>query len=239
MAKYLTNKETQATLERIIISAEKKLILISPYLKLANTLFARIKSSAENGVKVKIVYRTNKVEKVELDRLSFVENIELKSIDDLHAKCYFNEKEMIITSYNLLDSSDRNWEMGILINRKEDKEIFDSATRDVLTIYNGSQSLPPIDLKQPGIAFKTPSINYKPNPERTFIKLPKKGKCIRCDEKISFDTNKPYCLDCYYEWKEDDDEDEECIENFCHACGEVEDTTFIEPLCYDCDNKYN
>lgn len=49
MAKYLTNKETQASLERIIIQAEKKLILISPYIKLTNLMLSRIKAAADKG----------------------------------------------------------------------------------------------------------------------------------------------------------------------------------------------
>lgn len=89
MAKYLTNKETQASLERIIIQAEKKLILISPYIKLTNTMLARIKAAADKGVVIKIIFRANKVDKGELERLRTIKNVDLKSTDDLHAKCYF------------------------------------------------------------------------------------------------------------------------------------------------------
>ncbi len=142
MAKYLTNKETQATLERIIIRAEKKLILISPYIKMTNTMFARLKSAAEKGVMIKIIYRENKVDSNELIKLNSIKNISLKSTNDLHAKCYFNEKEMIITSLNLLDSSEKNWEMGIHIDRTNDKEIYEDALNDALTISSNSHIVP-------------------------------------------------------------------------------------------------
>lgn len=225
MAKYLTNKETQATLEKIIINAGKKLILISPYLKLTNTLRSRIKATAEKGVEVKIVYRKNKVDKDELDKLRAIKNIELKSTDDLHAKCYFNEKEMIITSLNLLETSEKNWEMGILINRTDDKEIFDTALRDCLTIFSDSYSLPIPETKS---HFKKTASKFSE---------PSKGYCIRCEGRIRFDASKPYCPDCYSEW--DFWGNESYTESVCHSCGNEEPTIRLKPMCYDCYKKHN
>jgi hypothetical protein len=225
MAKYLTNKATQAALEKIIIGAEKKLILISPYVKLTNLMFARFKVAAEKGVVIKIIYRANKVDKQELDRLKTIKNIELKSTDDLHAKCYFNEKEMIITSLNLLATSETNWEMGIHIDRVEDKELYDSALVDALTIFSDSKAISTISenikfLKQD---IKEPKRIYK-------SKLPSNGYCICCEKGIPFDPEKPLCKSC---WRDLEDDGE-----FCHCCGSNTSTDYDKPLCYKCYKKH-
>lgn len=218
MAKYLTNKETQATLEKIIIKAEKNLNLISPYLKLSNTLLARIKAAADKGVIVRFVYRKNEVNKSELDRLKTIKNVELKSTDDLHAKCYFNEKEMIITSLNLLETSEKNWEMGILINRTDDKEIFDAALRDCDTIYSDSYSLPM-------------TVN-NPNFKKTIAKSPTttRGYCIRTGTQIPFNIERPLSNEAFQVWNQFGDPD--YPENYCHFSGDESDgeTSYDRPI---------
>ena len=173
--------------------------------------------SADKGVRVKMIYRNNKVEKTELDRLKTIKNIELKSTNDLHAKCYFNEKEMIITSLNLLDTSEKNWEMGIYIDKNEDKDIFDAAIRDCLTIFSDSISPPNISIQ---------------NIEKSFFKTTMRAFCIRCECNIPFDVTKPYCRNCFSEWSLWSNED--YTETYCHLCGDYETTVRLKPLCYDC-----
>jgi hypothetical protein len=220
MAKYLTNKETQATLENIIMNAENKLVLVSPYIVLTGTLHSRIKAAAEKGVRIKIIYRTDKVNNAELDRLKSIKNIELKFRDDLHAKCYFNEKEMIITSLNLLKTSESNWEMGIHVSRSNDKEIFEGAMRDVQTIFMDSGSI----CKNP---VKEKVKEIKPNTVKSKSDY---GYCIRCGEDIRFNIKKPLCPDCFESWNEWGNED--YPENFCHFSGEESDgdTSYEHPV---------
>jgi len=220
MANYLTNKETQAALEKIIMTADKQLILVSPFITLTNQLFSRIKAAAEKGVRIKMIYRKDKVKQEEIDRLKIVKNIELKCISDLHAKCYFNENEMIITSLNLLDTSERNWEMGIRISRTNDKEIFESAMNDVQTIYMDSLSTTKGSSK-PKIKVTKP--NYSKS--KSFD-----GYCIRCGDEIKFNINKPLCGDCFESWADWGNED--YPENFCHFSGEDSfgDTDYAHPI---------
>jgi hypothetical protein len=220
MANYLTSKETQAALEKIIMTAEKQLILVSPFITLTNLLFSRIKVAAEKGVRIKIIYRLDKVKKDELDRLKSIKSIELKCIPDLHAKCYFNEKEMIITSLNLLDTSERNWEMGIRIHRTLDKEIFESAMNDVQTIYMVSGS-------NEKNTDKTQTKEKKTNISKT---KSFDGFCIRCGDDIKFNIKKPLCIDCFESWDEWGNED--YPEKFCHFSGEKSfgDTDYAHPI---------
>jgi hypothetical protein len=220
MATYLTSKETQAALEKIIMTAEKQLILVSPFITLTNQLFSRIKAAAEKGVRIKMIYRKDKVKQEELDRIKRVKNIELKCIPDLHAKCYFNEKEMIITSLNLLDTSERNWEMGIKISRTDDKQLYESAMNDVQTIYMDSACTTKASL-EPKIKERKPTTPTSKSHD---------GFCIRCGDGIKFELKKPLCRDCFESWADWGNED--YPENFCHFSGEVSfgETDYAHPI---------
>jgi phosphatidylserine/phosphatidylglycerophosphate/cardiolipin synthase-like enzyme len=222
MATFQTNKETQASIENIISNAEKQLILVSPYIKLTNTLFTRLKSCAERGVIVKIIYRTGELKDDGVSRLATHKNVELRSTDNLHAKCYFNEKEMIVTSLNLLESSEKNWEMGVLIDRIDDKVMFEKAMREVHIIFNGSNSH----------STSSTSSNFQKKLKSNSVARPnsKDGYCIRCEGNILFNKEKPLCRDCFTSWNEW--QDEEYPENYCHFSGKESDgeTCFSKPI---------
>ncbi len=222
MATFQTNKETQASIENIISNAEKQLILVSPYIKLTNTWLARLKDCAERDVAIKIIYRTGELKDEGVLKLATHKNVELKFTDNLHAKCYFNEKEMIVTSFNLLESSEKNWEMGILINRIKDKDIFDKAMRDVLIIFNDSNSHSTIST----LVNTASKIRSKIVAKSNF----KDGYCIRCEENIPFNKDKPLCRSCYNSWSEWGDE--EYPEKYCHFSGKNSDgeICFVRPI---------
>jgi phosphatidylserine/phosphatidylglycerophosphate/cardiolipin synthase-like enzyme len=222
MAEFQTNKETQASIERIITNAEKKLILVSPYIKLTSTLFTRLKASAARGIAIKIICRTGELKDDGVKQLATHENVELKFMANLHAKCYFNESEMIVTSLNLLESSEKNWEMGILINRLNDKVMFEKAMGEVHVIFNdsNSQSAVPTSVTLPKKIINSSSA--KANLER--------GYCIRCEGHIPFDKDKPLCKGCYASWNEW--EDETYPEKYCHFSGNKSkgETCFARPI---------
>jgi hypothetical protein len=226
MAKYLTNKETQAALERIIYEAQKKLVLISPYIRLTNALYSRIKGAGDRGVSIKIIHRVNEVKPEQLENLRIIKGAEIRCTADLHAKCYFNEKEMLVTSLNLLGSSEENWEMGIQLHCETDKEMFDAARRDALDIFGTALT----HEKQ------TPTPDKKKPAEEKNKKVPEHGYCIRCEKEIPFNIEKPYCHHCYDSWADYKNADYE--EKFCHSCSKEENTTMEKPLCYKCYKKY-
>jgi hypothetical protein len=63
------------------------------------------------------------------------------------------------------------------------------------------------------------------------------GTCIRSGHKVSFNTDKPFCADCYRQWAKYKKEDYE--EKYCHSCGKSAKTTFAKPLCMACWKKSN
>ncbi len=140
MAEFLTTQETQSELEKIIRNTKTQLVLISPYLKLSKTQLERLKDADRQKVKITIIYGKDELKSDEKEKLGQLENLALYFFDNLHAKCYFNEERMVITSMNLYDSSDEpNREMGVLVLKKEDSKIFDDAESEMKSILAASE----------------------------------------------------------------------------------------------------
>jgi hypothetical protein len=62
-----------------------------------------------------------------------------------------------------------------------------------------------------------------------------KGFCIRCKTKIKYDTERPYCWDCYSVWAQFENPFYE--ENVCHSCSKPVGVTMDKPVCYGCYKK--
>jgi len=58
------------------------------------------------------------------------------------------------------------------------------------------------------------------------------GHCIRCQDSIKLDLEKPLCRDCFNVWSQF--EDVYYSENYCIVCGEEHDSSFDKPSCYEC-----
>ena len=61
------------------------------------------------------------------------------------------------------------------------------------------------------------------------------GSCIRCGTNVSFDLDKPLCVDCFKQWAIYGNPD--YPENFCVSCGKKRKTSFAKPQCRDCYNS--
>lgn len=227
MAEFLTTSGTSFNLENIILDAKTKLILVSPYLQISKTFYERLKDASNRNVAIKIIYGKEEINPNEKKQLAELENLELFYFENLHAKCYFNENKMIITSMNMYQFSEKNnREMGVLINRKLDTELFEKAVAETLSIVKSAKK---VEIKKDSKQnVKTP-VSVKKNKNRGF--------CIRCNKNIIIDMNKPYCNDCFrdYSWFNNP----EYEEKFCHYCGNKEKTSMYKPMEYDCFLKWN
>jgi len=103
-------------LENLLKNAVKKIILITPYIKLGNKIKEILQNKKNNGVEIIFVTRNDDKNHGKLDTLKdYSTKIYIRN--NLHAKCYLTENEAIITSLNLYDFSQiNNDEMGIYIN---------------------------------------------------------------------------------------------------------------------------
>ena len=142
MAEFLTTNGTSYHIENIIIGAKRKLVLVSPYLQLSKTLFERLKDAANRDVSIRIIFGKDDLKPNERNSLAELKNLELYYFENLHAKCYFNEFEMVITSMNMYEFSEKNnREMGVHIIKEKDNELFDKAVAETISIIQSSERI--------------------------------------------------------------------------------------------------
>lgn len=224
MAEFLTTSGIAHHLENIITGAKKKVVLISPYLKISKTFLERLKDANDKRVNIIIIYGKDELRNDELKNLTDLHRVELHYFENLHAKCYYNEEKMIVTSMNMYEFSEKNnREMGILIDANSDKQIYDKAIAEAESILKASKILPNKFQTNP----------YKRDyPKKHEVILPK-SYCIRCKEQLNYiDLTKPFCKECYYSWAEY--ENPFYVENYCLLCGKEYPSTMDKPVCKKC-----
>jgi len=230
MAEFLTTNGTSFQIENIIIEAREELILISPYLQISKTFYERIKDASERNVRITIIYGKDELKPNERNSLAELQNVSLHFFENLHAKCYFNEESMVVTSMNMYEFSEKNnREMGILIRKEDDPKIFHKAKEEAASILKSSEIIP-LEKAERWLTAEKKS-------EKDKDSLPDRGYCIRCGERIPYNIGKPYCRDCFREW--DKFQNGDYIEPRCHACGEFKSTTIMKPECFSCFKKYS
>lgn len=139
MAKFLTTVGNSFYIEQVIINSQKSLTLVTPYLKLSRNLIERLSDAQKDGVRITLIYGKNELAPNEKQNLFSFQNIEIYYCQNLHAKCYYNEKSMIITSMNLYEFSERNnREMGLFLELDRDPEIFNDTLKEIESIKNAS-----------------------------------------------------------------------------------------------------
>lgn len=230
MAEFLTTNKTSSSIEDIIMDAKSKIVLVSPYLQISKTFYERLKDASNKNVSIKIIYGKDELKPNEKNSLAELKNVELFYFQNLHAKCYLNESKMVITSMNMYEFSEKtNREMGVLIDRIVDKDLYEKAVNEVKSILESSESVPLKKSERQTTAKANEQKSANPT-QKTQTKL--RGYCIRCEERIEFNPAKPFCTNCYSKWSQYENPDYE--ENVCHLCGEYEETSMTKPLDYDC-----
>ncbi len=230
MAKFLTTRGTTSEIERIINEAKTRLVLISPYLSIPETLLECLEAASKK-VRIELVYGKNELSADTVTQLHSISNLSVFFYKHVHAKCYFNEESMVITSLNLFDFSEsHNREMGISVTKQADPDIYRDAVAEAGRIINFAER---VYLKTQRIKNEVPSANR--NTSGRVSTEPVHGHCIRCGTQVPLDPNKPYCRTCYESWAEW--ENPEYEENCCHMCGKPTATTIDYPLCKVCFRK--
>jgi len=164
MAKFLNTTGVSYHLEELIKNTKDRLILISPYLQ----FHKRVKNHLENlNVQkrdIRIIYRENKLQVEESNWLESQIGIRTSLCNTLHAKCYLNENEAIVTSMNLYSfSQQNNDEMGIYVTKEKDADLYND-------IYNEVQRLLTIS-EEIRVSVKTVDKEIEQKTEKTFKKV--------------------------------------------------------------------
>ncbi len=213
MAEFHTRKGIVFHLDRIIDEAAKELVLISPYIKADDETKELLKDKTRRTA-IHVLYGKKELNKKEQ---SFFESLGIKTsfLKDLHAKCYLNENEALLTSMNLYKySQEHNDEMGILVSKEGDEELYNA-------IYKQAKRWIGDDVENP------------PAPKAL---APSEGFCIRCGDTVRANPYRPYCERCFKSWNRF--KNETYGEKGCHTCGKEHEATMSRPLCLTCYRKH-
>ncbi len=142
MGKFLNTTGVSYHLEELIRNTKDRLILISPYLQ----FHKRIKDHLENlniqKKDIRIVYKENKLQISESNWLESQIGIRTSICSTLHAKCYLNESEAIVTSMNLYSfSQQNNDEMGIHVTKQNDPDLYNDILNEVQRLLTISEEI--------------------------------------------------------------------------------------------------
>ena len=235
MAEFYTTTGISHHLEEIIKNAEERLWLISPYLKV-NSRLKELLEDKKPSVDVRVIYGKSELQPEEMKWLEGLTQIKTSFRRNLHAKCYLNEDQALLTSMNLYEFSEKNNdEMGVLVSRDEVlyRKIFEESKRLVdnseqIRVTVARIETPADDREKPA-----PKQARRPNAKTG---TPTSAFCIRCKDELPVGPLRPYCSRCFRSWKRCEDRDYE--EKHCHTCGKEHSATIAKPVCLSCHRKY-
>jgi len=228
MAKFLDTTGISFYLQQLINQSQTSLTLISPYLKINERLRQSLEDKDRMKIDIRIIYGKSELQPDQINWLKTLQSVRTSFCENLHAKCYMNENEAIVTSMNLYEFSQvNNQEMGIYVLKAEDPQLYED-------IYNEARRLIRISTEYQVSMEKIVEQENKTKVKKPEIKSAdeEKGFCIRCKKEIKLNPSAPYCSDCYKKWKKF--ENPEYEEKYCHLCGKENDSTMEKPSCYNC-----
>jgi len=232
MIKFLTTSAVASELEAILINAKRKVTLVSPYLKFSDTFIQRLQDATRKGVHLYIVYREDDLQAATRDVFHSLDNLHLYNCSNLHAKCYFNEDRMVITSMNFYEFSEKNnREMGVLVS--SDESLYQAAVNEADSIMAASDVVK-THLHRPKASKRSARDDRgqtKP-PSTSRKKQRQQGHCIQCGSPIKYNPEAPFCRECYAVWAKWGNADH--AEKHCHTCGTETETSMAKPQCYTC-----
>lgn len=242
MVELLTTAGITSEIEKLINSSNgEKLILITPYLKIAKQFQNAIEDQNNFKTNISVVVRDGENHNhSDVNFLQGLKNVSLYTHENLHAKCYLNHKTAIIASMNLYEYSQlNNTELGIKVDKEPDDELYNQINEAVKRIVRNSDEFE-FEIKKVDKSRNKNLQNTENNKENNHKKqnLPDKGSCIRCGEKIEFNLNRPLCDKCYPKWAKFGDTKYQ--ETFCLSCGKDKSShksSYEKPLCYTCYKK--
>ena len=241
MARFLDASATSAALINLIKNSNDYLFVVSPYIKMTTQFKNYLPGLATKNLDFMLIYRTDsKLDPVDEKFLRENRQIQVYTCDNLHAKCYLNENEGIISSLNLYEHSQvSNWEMGVFFDKNQDPDLYQNAVNELKLILQASKSKSIIAEQKP-----IRKVKFIPEKKGLLDKIfdatlgPETGFCIRCGNKLDLDPNRPLCPQCYTTWSKH--ANPSYRERYCHECGKQKQTSYEKPICYECfKSKYN
>lgn len=248
--RVITDNAVPSAVLELIRSAQKHIVLVSPY----NSFWGHLKDEIRLAIqqrRVRVVAFYNPREHMRGDGMDWLhgEGAEVYRVNYLHAKLYLNESSAILTSMNLTEGSSKSsLETGMLVTGRGEtyNALLEYTTRltklgDRVDSTSADGSPSEKSMAQESSSARSDSVvetllrNGEGIP-RTALKTARawftRGRCIRCQKIIPFDADNPLCEADYQTWNLY--KNRGYLEQFCHKCGKQSPTTYAKPLCPSC-----
>ena len=237
-------------MQELIRGSDEFIVLISPYLQTNPKIRELLEQKLRSDIHIRVIYGKRELRPEERDWIESLPSIELCFRETLHAKCYLNEKEAILTSMNLYQFSEvHNDEWGIRVLKKEEDgfskgQVYSRIYREAEHIADLSEKIREVPRKERASMLKglmgriinrghdNDDQNAVAVSSDPVLEIPTHGFCLRCKATIPTNRAAPYCDRCYRTWNRY--QNREYQEKYCHLCGNEETTTMAKPLCGDC-----
>lgn len=148
MAHFINTFATNKTYRRVIDQAEERLVFLLPFLKLHPMLIEALDISHRPRLDVLFVYSHGRLEEREVAWLKSQHHVRTRRCPNMHMRCCANEREIFVTSKGpyRFDTRDR-YDMGFLVVRDEEPEMFKALHDDVYRIIGDSREAAPTPYK--------------------------------------------------------------------------------------------
>ena len=252
MAEFLTTTGVSYRLEEIIKNASERLVIISPFLRVNERVKELLEDKNRLKIDVRVIYGKNELRPEENNWLESMDFIRTSFCNNLHAKCYLNENEALLTSMNLYEFSQiNNNEMGLLVSRKEEPDLYEKIREESMRLVRVSEEIrvkvagvnPAESGKESAGAEGTPREprqSREPRPPReplATLSAPKNGFCIRCKADLPANPVKPYCRPLLCEL-ECGSRTEDLRRRSTATSAVTNVTSMRKPSCLACYSKY-
>lgn len=245
MAKFCTALGGASAIEEILDGARAHVTLISPWVQLSPTLGARLADVDRRRVPVTLVFRDEPKRPEDRRALAALEHARFLACPTLHAKCFANEHEILITSLNLFEYSiSRNREMGVLLT--PDDPAFEPAAREVRSIVSAAHavrfaSAPPYSVHLVAHDATSAPASSTARGGASPVRPARRptAYCITCKDPVPFAPGRPYCRRCYDDGRTVEQRGgERPLGRYCHACGDTSGAYNREhSVCPTCEQR--
>lgn len=142
MARFLTTTGVSYHLEEVIKGAEERLVIISLFLRINERIKSLFEDRDRLKIDIRVVYGKSELQPAETNWLESMDSIRTSFCKNLHAKCYLNENQALLTSMNLYEFSQlNNHEMGVLVVREEEPRLYDGIYQESMRIVRSSEEI--------------------------------------------------------------------------------------------------
>jgi len=222
MSEFITSGNIAFQIKKIITEARENIYIVVPALAMTRELYELLKDASERNINISFLYGNNELDPSEIATLAELKNFKLHCIPDINSRCYYNETVMLITSMNIYEFSDNNrFDMGVLIYRDSDRELYTKASNEISSMIEMAQKI----MKD----FEEELARLRESGQKPYVY---QGFCIRCAMPITFNIEQPYCRACSV--KSEPCSESEAGEFYCHSCGRKAEVTGRSPLCTEC-----